>query len=396
LEETEIVPTPDSADESSRSAANSFREVAIVVVIGAVALVGLIFWVSHRPDGQGQGDSSPMRAVSAFVGEKSCRECHPGESALYLRSGHGRTLRLASQRTELARLLAGKEWRDPEYPEASFRYHFEDGKLSTERTAPGSDLRLPIEFAFGSGTHATTFVTMTDRDPAHPSGIEHRLTYYAGDGRLDITPGQDRESATASNQTTTSGRILDTAKAKKCFDCHSTRLSDRGPDTLDLETLIPDVSCERCHGGGRSHVEAARRGEANLRMPFGPDRSSPLQLIQLCGQCHRLPDRARPGVIRPDNNELVRFQPVGLMESRCYKASGGKLDCTTCHDPHARASADVKAYETACIRCHQAAPQAVCKVSASEGCIGCHMPRRDAGQRVEYADHWIRIHPKNH
>ena len=60
----------------------------------------------------------------------------------------------------------------------------------------------------------------------------------------------------------------------KCFRCHCTLTSRHGRDRLDLDELMPNVSCERCHGPGRSHIEAARRGAPaeELIMPLGPER----------------------------------------------------------------------------------------------------------------------------
>src|SRR5262249_49533477 len=170
-----------------------------------------------------------------------------------------------------------------------------------------------------------------------------------------------------------------------------TRTSVAGDSALDFKTLIPNVSCERCHGPGRAHVEAARAGKTDLKMPFGLDSWTAESQLRLCGQCHRHPDRAPPGGVYPENRQLARFQPVGLMQSKCYTRSGGQLSCVTCHDPHARASPDRSSYEAACLKCHESAPQAVCRVNPTRGCIDCHMPGIDSGQGILFTDHWIRL-----
>ncbi len=156
--------------------------------------------------------------------------------------------------------------------------------------------------------------------------------------------------------------------------------------------MIPNVGCERCHGPGRQHVEAAERhaDSAALAMPFGAGQSTPVDEMRMCGSCHRLPgmgDR-RPG--RRDNPVLVRFQPVGLMQSACYRKSPGTLSCTTCHDPHARTSTDTPAYEAVCLSCHQGPNRTPCPVAPANGCVGCHMPRRDVFRGMTMTDHWIR------
>jgi predicted CXXCH cytochrome family protein len=157
--------------------------------------------------------------------------------------------------------------------------------------------------------------------------------------------------------------------------------------------MIPNVECERCHGPGRSHVEAARGGAqgAALGMPFGPGRWSAAEQMRLCGACHRLPEMGDPSLIRTDNPELARFQPIGLMQSACYKKTGGGLTCTTCHDPHARASTNTRDYESVCLSCHKAPTGTPCTVSPATGCVACHMPRRDVGRGMMVTDHWVRI-----
>lgn len=376
-------------------ARSSARESIVIFAVVAAILVGVVVWMKIRAKDVTGATKSAEPLATQYVGEASCRACHPGESALFHRSGHAQTLRLASDRVELAQWLDGRKATDFEYPDAVFTYRLQDGKIEVERVSPGSKEKRSIEFAFGSGHHATTFVTVDDPNPKSFSALEHRLTYFAGDRRLGVTPGQSTVSDVDPADKTPIGRLLDERHARRCFDCHTTRLSDQNQTTLDVKTMIPNVSCERCHGPGKAHVEAARRGEPNLKVPFGSGRNTARQQMMLCGHCHRLADMAPPGSIRPDNDELARFQPVGLMLSACYKKSDGALSCTTCHNPHRRASTVTAEYEAVCIRCHQSAPkQVVCKVSAESGCIGCHMPKRDAGQRILFADHWIRIHPR--
>ena len=62
------------------------------------------------------------------------------------------------------------------------------------------------------------------------------------------------------------------------------------PSRLETATLFPNVSCERCHGPGRDHVEAARRGEDRpAHAQWGTILYHPWVEVNLCGECHRLP-----------------------------------------------------------------------------------------------------------
>ena len=160
--------------------------------------------------------------------------------------------------------------------------------------------------------------------------------------------------------------------------------------------MILNIGCERCHGPGRAHVEAARRGalDASPAMPFGIGGWSADDEIRLCGSCHRLPETVEAALIRPDNPRFVRFQPVGLMQSACFRRSPGNLSCSTCHDPHAKTSTDRRTYEAACLACHGGPSQTVCTASPTTGCIDCHMPRRDVTRGMIMTDHWIRARPE--
>jgi hypothetical protein len=189
------------------------------------------------------------------------------------------------------------------------------------------------------------------------------------------------------------GRALSAFETRKCFECHATRISSRGPERLERASLIPNVSCERCHGPGKEHVDAARRGAADLAMPFGPGTWTADAQMRLCGQCHRLPEFVPTKELNPENSVLVRFQPVGLMQSRCFRESRGALSCVTCHDPHGRTSHDRARYDETCRSCHQGPARVSCSLSKEEGCVGCHMPRRESGQGMQFADHWIRRAP---
>ncbi len=146
---------------------------------------------------------------------------------------------------------------------------------------------------------------------------------------------------------------------------------------------------------------------SDLRLPFGPERGYTAEaVIRLCGSCHRHPGKPGVGPLDPENPRLARFQPVGVLQSRCFRESKGGFSCVTCHDPHARASTDRLAYNTTCQTCHRSGTSVPppstapdenaiaalpCPREPAGDCVGCHMPRVDAGQSVLFADHWIRL-----
>jgi hypothetical protein len=370
-------------------------------LVGVSLVAGLLWWVARAPIrpaevGVKPGAGAPRGGrLAAFVGDRACAECHPGEFASHRRSGHARTLRTPPE-APVSRRVDGRSVRDPESPDTTWSYAFRDGSLSIDRRIGGEVKRFVVDYVFGSGEHAATFLTLTDRDPAHPAGLEHRMTYYRHSDSFGITPGQKADAP--EGRVTPSGRVQSTAEVVHCFGCHASTTSAQDPNVLDEATMIPNVACERCHGFGRAHVEAARGGSGDLTMGFGSGRETADQQMRLCGQCHRYPGvlagvgvpQVHPAQVRADNPEIVRFQPIGLMQSACYGKERGGLTCVSCHDPHARTSKDTRAYEAVCLSCHTPTGRVACRVSPSTGCVACHMPKADAGQGVLFTDHWIR------
>jgi hypothetical protein len=343
--------------------------------------------------------SAGAKRITGYVGAAVCSECHPSESALHARSGHRRTLWPArSDQNPVVAWLDGKTWQDPEVPEITWSYHVKDGQLVAERMDDGRSESLALDYGLGSGRHGVTFVALRPSSVPRlgPQGVEHRLSYFADGQLLAITPGQEKlKKDQLEPRDVHSGRPLAPERLQQCFKCHSTLTSTLAGNRLETSTLIPNVSCERCHGPGQAHVEAARHGHERLTMPMGYERAEPWVEVNLCGECHRLPRLVSSSSISPDNSGIVRFQGVGVSMSACYAKGVGGLRCTTCHDPHDRASRDHSHYEAACLSCHRSAQtQKACPISPAVNCINCHMPRREVRGNGAFTDHWIRKPPR--
>jgi Flp pilus assembly protein TadD len=165
------------------------------------------------------------------------------------------------------------------------------------------------------------------------------------------------------------------------------------------------IGCERCHGPGALHVEAAGRSADPGRSIVNPADLTPTLRESVCQQCHlqgwfRFPRAGRdsfdfrPGLplhrflaafVReeadPDRLELIG-QVEQMESSRCFRASGGELGCISCHDPHRLPPPAAKAeyYRGRCLECHGrrgcALPAAERRSRGpGEDCVACHMPR---------------------
>jgi hypothetical protein len=378
----------------------------ILAAIGVLVAVGAAWWAWETRRRPWSDDRVTVAGVelardSGFAGSRVCAECHPGESAAFARSGHARTLRPAG-RIPLARWLAGKTVADPEQPGRTYHYKPRGDELWVERREAGRvESRRALSFALGSGTHAVTFVGLEPKSAGPPEGLEHHLTYFQHRDAMGVTPGQ--AAPKSDPELGPDGFRLPKAVLLDCLECHGTRTKPPRGGGVDLATLLPQVSCERCHGPARGHVDRAQAGglgSLELGMAFGPERETSLQQITMCGRCHRLPEMVEAATIRPDNAAITRFPAVGLLQSDCYVRSGGRVTCTTCHDPHARATSSANPYESACLSCHRVEDESTepkpsyagnpCPINPRSDCVRCHMPKRDAGYGIQFSDHWIR------
>ena len=154
------------------------------------------------------------------------------------------TFRAASER-RLTDELAGVSVADPERPDVRWSYKKRDGRLLIDRDEGGKIEKFVVDYALGSGHHATTFVTVMNLDP--PRLLEHRLTHYTDEGILGITPGQAAHEPKPGNKP--EGCELNEQDSRKCLNCHATQLSAADPAAFDPTTMIPAVTCERAAMG---------------------------------------------------------------------------------------------------------------------------------------------------
>src|SRR5262249_49371211 len=149
----------------------------------------------------------------------------PGEAALQARSGHQRTLwRVVGG--PLEKSIAGQRVRDPDHADVEWSYHLKEGVLFVERSQAGKTELIRLEFGVGSGKHGVTFVTTQSVPEAEsvigPSGIEHRISYFAATHALALTPGHSAGKADAQDpELVPQGRSLSPKVLHNCFSCHA-------------------------------------------------------------------------------------------------------------------------------------------------------------------------------
>lgn len=351
-------------------------------------------------------------ASVAYVGNRACRECHPGEHATYLETNHSRSL---------AEIDASHEPPSAEFQhELSGRHYrvYRDGKTLRQcefvRDSDGQEVVLAdhaMRYVLGSGNFARMYLVDID-----DSLLESPMTWYPRRNKWGMSAGYEKDPLHPG---------FSRSIGWSCLNCHAGRA--RTIDGADQRLKITEhaISCERCHGPGELHV---RERKAGLPIHGGIDDSivnlrhlSRARQEDVCSQCHfssaadvsvrgRSVMDFRPGlrmsdfrvsyrIKRDESGMTVSGQIEQMRLSRCYIESKS-MTCATCHDPHAvpKKSERVAYFRNKCLSCHQTescglpVKQRRAK-QPQDNCAACHMPRGPTDiPHFSFAHHRIGIH----
>jgi hypothetical protein len=375
---------------------------------GAAGLLGLLAACAYewgRRHASPGADEPPPRFVSPFlnarlnvsyVGTARCAGCHPKEASTYAEHPMGRSVRLPGQ------WLPAQEGAASSFQASGLSYAVErraDG-VTHKEFASGIDGRAQAEvaatiaFTIGSGRQGQSFLL-------NRGGylFLSPISWYSHENAWQLSPGYARVN-----------QHFDRYVMERCLFCHVNEACFE-PDSLNRSRSprleLESIGCERCHGPGALHVAAHEDGERRLGEDLtivNPRRLDPPLREAVCEQCHVLgearivrrghsPYDYRPGLplqefisiyVRPPGQADARAavsQAEQIRTSRCFRASGGKMGCISCHDPHALPPAPqrVSWYRGRCLNCHQdtscaLAPHDRRRQNVADSCIDCHMP----------------------
>jgi hypothetical protein len=371
----------------------------------AVACAALVYtFKASSSSAQGPGMSNGGKEVSAtawrpnrkdapYVGPQACAKCHVTEAAQHA-TAMGRAMETAATSAVLL---------------ANSQLTFQNGIYSYSLTRKGDQsfytvtdgvrtISEPILYSFGQGKAGQTYIYRHNGE-LH----ETRVSYYRELKGLDWTMGY--QLTAPSSLADALGRAVKLNEARECFACHSTAAIN-GLE-LQLDRMIPGITCEACHGPGRDHIVAMEAKKFADKQIFNPGKMESDELAQeFCGSCHQsaekvLTNNQQNGVIR------VRFQPYRLFTSRGHDPDDARLRCTACHNPHEDPVQEPAFYDPKCLACHRSAPslKSATQARAEENdgrrdkacpvaehlCVSCHMPRVEVpGTHFKFTDHRIR------
>jgi putative intracellular protease/amidase len=204
-----------------------------------------------------------------------------------------------------------------------------------------------------------------------------------------------------------------------CLHCHASDVQLALPEARNRYVGSPfrqgGIGCSGCHGDATKHVEERGRGPI-----VNPAKLDTARRDSACLQCHLEGNVA----VYKEGRSLAQFrvgedladyavyfvksgaktgggrassQYEALLRSVCKLASGDKLTCTTCHDPHSSPSAEerVNYFRGKCLTCHTGVKMATAHHTEQRDCAVCHMPTREATDisHEQKTDHNIQRHP---
>jgi hypothetical protein len=348
--------------------------------------------------------ATPFRNVKPdvkYVGDAACEGCHRSVCKSYHAHPMGRSAELLAQ-SPLKEKLPAKG--PAAFTSGPFDFEVEasgEGMTHRVRLREGANAThpeavIPVQVAIGSGTRGRSYLT-TEGGRVWQSPV----SWFGPEERWDISPGYRI------------GRTLQRPIGSACLYCHVDHVEpvagslNRFHEPLFAHQVA--IGCERCHGPGGLHA-AERADKLNMGIPdtsiVNPKHLSATLQLAVCEQCHlqgqervnrrgRNPFEYRPGlpydrfvsvyVRHPDlaesNKSVGQFEQ--MEQSHCFQKSGGKLTCTSCHDPHTAptpAEKDVH-YRRQCLTCHQPPGATGCSAPApareakADSCVACHMPK---------------------
>jgi predicted CXXCH cytochrome family protein len=384
----------------------------------AAAVIGIAF----------AGHMAGADSVRPYADPDTCVACHSEIAGRYSQTGMARTFGTVKPDAGDGHLANVTYTHAPSAETISVSRG--DAGFQMERHQTGFNgsvanlFSAKIDYWFGSGDHARSYLSRTRGDEL----IELPLTWYSEkNGYWAMSPGYDSPSHAGFSRKAT----------YRCMFCHSAYPSMKpDADRMDNATRFPadlpqGIDCQRCHGPGLAHVQAALAGSstADLKKLIVNPAALPVERRdEVCLQCHLEPtslslpaalpvygrgvfsyqageplerymryfDHA-PGSGHDDKFEFAGA-PYRLRKSQCFIASEGALTCTTCHDPHEPDQSRILARSNAaCVNCHTAVANARDHDhTLTANCVSCHMQSRRPSDaiRVTITDHDIQRRPE--
>lgn len=376
------------------------QSIALLALFGVIAL--LVSAMLLRTSRAVHAQSEPVLRGLADP-DRACERCHAAIYASYEQTPMARDSGVATD----GMIAGGFTHADSG---VQYRVFLRDAAVWMSYDRPATDARgalqgeRRLELYIGSGAHGRTYLYReADR------WYELPINYYTRQHAYAMAPAYDH---------------VDRMPAPlpvdpNCLHCHATQVQPSLTEAVNAFRDLPfrqgGVGCSSCHGDATQHVATNGRGPV-----LNPAKLDAERRDSVCLQCHLEGDAT---VYRP-GKELASFQPgerlsdtavyfvrasqqgggeratsqyEALLRSACKRASGDKLTCTTCHDPHSTPAPEQRVawFRARCLNCHNS-PAMATHHAEQPDCAACHMPKRSTSDisHEQVSDHDIERVPR--
>lgn len=408
------------------------------------------WWTEEKPTKSQQQASSPalpaQEQKAAFVGGKTCTECHTEQTEQWQGSHHDLAMQEASPKTILG------DFNNVEFRKDGIvsRFFQRDGNYYINTDGPDGQMAdFQIKYTFGVEPLQQYLVELPGgRLQALSISWDSRPREQGGQRWFHLYPNEKIDYRDELHWTRLSQNWN-----YMCAECHSTSLEknyNQADHSYKTTWTDVNVNCESCHGPGSTHVEWARN-QASKQNPENGTTPNPtehrqdtkglsIQLakphytqllaenrnptsetdihkarhteLEMCARCHsrrgqwfpdyqygknllntHLPALLQTSLYHPDGQIDGEVYEYGsFLQSRMYKAG---VICSDCHEPHSlklRSSGN-----GVCLQCHTSEKYETAKHhfhengSKGSACVDCHMPTRNYMVVDPRHDHSFRI-----
>ncbi|MEP1487216.1 MAG: tetratricopeptide repeat protein [Algibacter sp.] len=354
-----------------------------------------------------------------FLGDEACKTCHANQFKLWEGSHHDKAMQIVSDSSILG------DFNNVKFKSQDVTSHFfkngDDYFVNTE--GPDGDYHdYKIEYTFGITPLQQYIVKFPDG--------HFQCLRTAWDSKKNIWFDLYPDFKVVHSE------WLHWSRGglnwnNMCSDCHSTNVRknyDKATHSYNTKYAIINVSCEACHGPGKTHVEQVNllgkdyKVSNDLKMTVDTE---PKDLVDQCARCHMrreqisehynfegsmldhyFPQLITENIYHPDGQILDEDYVYGsFVQSKMYH---NNVTCINCHDAH---SLKLKFDgNNLCLQCHVPetynTPSHHFHSNNTEGakCINCHMTgkyymgndfRRDHSFRISRPDQSIKYGTPN-
>lgn len=320
-------------------------------------------------------------ATHSFVGPDACAECHRDNHNTFIHTAHYLTSRPASKAGIAGSFEPGKNKLLTSNPNLDFTMVCREDQCAQRVRYYDWHFEFPFDIITGSGKLGQSYLYWDD-----DKLFQMNVSFISETGHWANSPGfVDGDAAYA--------RPI----KRRCLECHTTFAEHREENNqYDPQSIIYGVTCERCHGPGKEHVEFHRSQPAtkeakHIVLPISLTRE---QQLDICSQCHSgaTPGKTEPYQFRPGDRVQDFYhappseqsgtvhtsnQRSRLSLSACFQQS--EMTCVTCHDPHQSQRNNAAWFTKQCLQCHQIQHCGFSEKAhpdlLTENCIACHMPK---------------------